>query len=100
MRTFYDCKTEEQKQELRDDMLLYIYNQVIATRNEVSDIQKRVKEIEQKLVYVGTTPEERQFVNVDGTVKLDAINNMCDNILALFDDKYESEVIEDGEIKG
>lgn len=100
MRTFYDCKTEEQKQALRDDMLQTMYYQVLATRSEVSDIQSRVKAIERKLVYVGATPEERKYINVDGSIKLDAINDMCDGVLALFGDKYVKEVIEDGKNEG
>ena len=31
--TFYECKTEEEKQKLRDSMLETIYYQTIATRN-------------------------------------------------------------------
>ena len=90
--TFYECKTEEEKQKLRDSMLETIYYQTIATRSEVSEIRARVKRIEQKLVYVGATPEERKFINVDGTIKLDAINETCNHILELFGDKYVSEV--------
>ena len=100
MRTFYDCKTEEQKQALRDDMLQTMYYQVIATRSEVAEIRAKVKAIEKKLVYVGATPEERKYINVDGSIKLDAINDMCDGVLALFGDKYVKEVIEDGKNEG
>ena len=100
MKTFYECKTEEEKQTLRDMMLETIYYQMIATRSEVSEIRAKVKAIERKLVYVGATPEERKFINVDGTIKLDAINETCDNILKLFGDKYISEVIEDGKDEG
>ena len=100
MKLFYECKTEEEKQALRDSMIETIYYQMIATRNEVSEIRAKVRKIEQKLVYVGDTPEERKFINVDGTIKLDAINETCDNILKLFGDKYVSEVIEDGKVEG
>lgn len=100
MKTFYDCKTEEERQALRDSMIETIYYQTIATRNEVSEIRAKVRKIEQKLVYVGATPEERKYINVDGTLKLDAINETCDNILKLFGDKYVSEVIEDGKVEG
>lgn len=100
MRTFYDCKTEEERQALRDDMLQTMYYQVIATRSEVSEIRAKVKAIERKLVYVGATQAERQYINVDGSIKLDAINDMCDGVLALFDDKYIKEVIEDGKNEG
>ena len=100
MKTFYDCKTEEERQALRDSMLETIYYQMIATRNEVAEIRSKVRKIEQKLVYVGATPEERKYINVDGTLKLDAINETCDNILKLFGDKYVSEVIEDGKVEG
>ena len=48
MKTFYECKTEEEKQELRDGMLETIYYQTIATRNEVSEIRAKVRKIEQK----------------------------------------------------
>lgn len=48
------------------------------------------------LVYVGATPEERKYINVDGTVKLEAINESCNNVLKLFGDKYVKEVIKDG----
>lgn len=84
MKLFYECKTEEERQELRDRMLENIYYQTVATRNEVSEIRENVKKIEQKLVYVGATQEERKYVNVDGTIKLDAINETCDNILKMF----------------
>lgn len=100
MKLFYECKTEEEKQTLRDMMLETIYYQMISTRNEVSEIRAKVRQIEQKLVYVGATPEERKYINVDGTLKLDAINETCDNILKLFGDKYVSEVIEDGKVEG
>lgn len=100
MKLFYECKTEEEKQEIRDRMLETIYYQMISTRSEVSEIRAKVRQIEQKLVYVGATPEERKFINVDGTIKLDAINETCDNILKLFGDKYVSEVIEDGKDEG
>lgn len=84
MKLFYECKTEEERQELRDRILETIYYQTVATRNEVSEIRENVKKIEQKLVYVGATPEERKYVNVDGTIKLDAIHETCDNILKMF----------------
>ena len=100
MKLFYECKTEAEKQKLRDDMLETIYYQTIATRNEVSEIRSRVKRIEQKLVYVGATEEERKYINVDGSIKLEAINETCDNILELFGDKYVKEVIEDGKDEG
>ena len=100
MKLFYECKTEEEKQEIRDRMLETIYYQTIATRSEVSEIRAKVRQIEQKLVYVGATPEERKYINVDGTIKLDAINETCDNILKLFGDKYVKEVIEDGKVEG
>ncbi len=100
MKLFYDCKTEEERQALRDDMLQTIYYQVIAMRNEVSDIQGRVKKMEQKLVYVGATPDERKYINVDGSIKLEAINEQCDNILNLFGDKYIDEVVDNGKIEG
>lgn len=89
--TFYDCKNEEERQKLRDDMLQTLYYQVIGMRSQVSDIESRVKRIEKKLVYVGATQEERKYLNVDGTLNLDAVNETCDNILALFGDKYIKE---------
>ena len=91
MKLFYECKTEEEKQTLRDMMLETIYYQMLATRNEVSEIRAKVRAIEQKLVYVGATQEERKYLNVDGTLNLDAINDTCDNILTLFGDKYIKE---------
>ena len=94
MKLFYECKTEEERQEIRDRMLETIYYQMLATRNEVSEIRAKVRKIEQKLVYVGATPEERKYINVDGTLKLDAINETCDNILKLFGDKYVNEVMD------
>ena len=94
MKTLYECKTEEERQALRDSMLETIYYQMIATRNEVAEIRSKVRKIEQKLVYVGATPEERKYINVDGTLKLDAINETCDNILKLFGDKYVNEVMD------
>lgn len=100
MKLFYECKTEEEKQKLRDNMLEMIYHQMIATRREVAEIRDRVRRMEQKLIYVGATPEERKYINVDGTIKLEAINETCDNILELFGDKYISEVIEDGKDEG
>lgn len=100
MKFFYECKTEEQKQELRDSMLEHMYHQMIATRSEVAEIRAKVRAIEQKLVYVGATKEERKYLNVDGTLKLEAINETCDNILELFGDKYVKEVIEDGKDEG
>ena len=100
MKTFYDCKTEEERKELRDGMLETIYYQMLATRNEVAEIRAKVRKIEQKLVYVGATPEERKYSSGDGTLKLDAINETCDNILKLFGDKQVSEVIEDGKDEG
>lgn len=99
--TFYDCKNEEERQKLRDDMLQTLYYQVIGMRSQVSDIESRVKKMEKKLVYVGATKEERKYLNVDGSLKLEAINETCDNILALFGDKYiKSEVVKNGEIEG
>lgn len=100
MKTFYECKNEEEKQTLRDMMLETIYYQMIATRSEVSEIRAKVRQIEQKLVYVGATPEERKYINVDGSIKLEAINETCDHILELFGDKYVKEVIEDGKDEG
>lgn len=99
---FYECKTEEQKQELRDNMLEHMYYQVIATRNEVASIKRCVERMEQKLVYVGATEEERKFLNVDGTLKYDAINESCDRVLALFGDKYvkETEVKDNASVNG
>ena len=92
MKLFYECKTEKEKQEIRDNMLETIYYQMLATRNEVSEIREKVRKIEQKLVYIGATPEERKFINVDGTIKLDKIKECCDNVSQLFEDKNVSEV--------
>lgn len=100
MRFIRECKTEEEKQELRDSMLEHMYHQVLGIRSEVSDIYSRLRRIEQKLVYVGATEDERKYINVDGSIKLDAINDMCDGVLALFGDKYVKEVIEDGKNEG
>lgn len=100
MKTFYECKTEEERQKLRDDMLQTIYYQVVGMREEVFEIKNRVRQIEQKLVYVGATPEERKYINVDGTIKLDAISESCNNVLELFGDKYIKEVIKDGKNEG
>lgn len=108
--TFFDCKNEEERQKHRDFMLEHMYHQVIAMRSEVCDIQTRVKAIEKKLVYVGATQEERKYLNVDGSLNLDAINDTCDGILALFGDKYikedkvenptPNEVTDNGKIEG
>lgn len=108
--TFFDCKNEEERQKHRDFMLEHMYHQVLCMRNEVTDIQSRVKAIERKLVYVGATQEERQFINVDGSIKLEAINEMCDGVLALFGEKYvkedkvenptPNEVTDNGKIEG
>ena len=97
MKTFYDCKTEEERQALRDSMIETIYYQMIATRNEVAEIRAKVRKIEQKLVYVGATKEERKYINVDGTLKLDAINETCDHILELFGDKYVNNEVKDND---
>ena len=88
MKTFYECKTEEEKQMLRDSMLKIMYYHTVNTRNDVLEILNKIKKIEQKLVYVGATPEERKYINVDGTIKYEAINETCDHILELFGDKY------------
>lgn len=98
---FYECKTEEQKQELRDEMLEHMYYQTLAARKEVADIKRCVERMEQKLVYVGATEEERKFLNVDGTLKYDAINESCDRVLALFGDKYvaENSAVKKAEVK-
>lgn len=88
MKNFYECKTNEEKQQVRDEMLEQMYYQMIATRREVSQIKDCVARMEQKLVYVGATPDERRFLNVDGSLNLDAVNDSCDRILELFGDKY------------
>ena len=36
LTSLYECKTEEERQELRDRMLETIYYEMLATRNEVS----------------------------------------------------------------
>lgn len=99
---FYECKTEEQKQELRDNMLEHMYYQMIATRSEVADIKRCVERMEQKLIYVGATEEERKFLNVDGTLNYDAINDNCEKVLALFGNKYmtETEVKDNASVNG
>ena len=53
-------------------------------KEQVTDIQKRVKDIEEKLVYVCATPEERKYLNIDGSINYDAINETCERILDLF----------------
>lgn len=91
MKNFYECKTNEEKQQVRDEMLEQMYYQMLATRREVSQIKDCVARMEQKLVYVGATPDERRFLNVDGSLNLDAVNDSCDRILELFGDKYAEE---------
>lgn len=88
MKNFYECKTNEEKQGLRDEMLEHMYYQMLAARREVSQIKNCVRRMEQKLIYVGATPDERRFLNVDGSLNLDAVNDSCDKILELFGDKY------------
>lgn len=99
---FYECKTEEQKQELRDEMLEHMYYQMLATRSEVASIKQCVERMEQKLIYVGATEEERKFLNVDGTLNYCAINDNCDKVIALFGDKYmtETEVKDNASVNG
>lgn len=98
MMNFINCKTEEEKQRLRDDMLNSIYYQTIATRNDVAEIKKRIERMEQKLVYVGATPEERKYLNIDGSINYDAINDTCDHVLELFGNKYIKDKDENNEI--
>ena len=100
MKTFANCETDYETNELRDRYIESMYCIVTDMREQVKDIQKRVKDIEQKLVYVGATPEERKYINVDGTIKLDAISESCNNVLELFGDKYIKEVIKDGKNEG
>lgn len=90
MKRLRECKTEKEKQELRDSMLETIYYQVLDTKSEVLSINARVRRIEEKLVYVGATQEERKFLNIDGSLDFDAINDSCDKIIELFkgDDNY------------
>ena len=98
MMNFINCKIEEEKQRLRDDMLNSIYYQTIATRNDVAEIKKRIERMEQKLVYVGATPEERKYLNIDGSINYDAINDTCDHVLELFGNKYIKDKDENNEI--
>ena len=88
MKTFKDCETDYEVNELRDRYIESLYCIVTDMREQVTDIQKRVKDIERKLVYVGATPEERKYINVDGSIKYDIINETCDHILDLFGDEF------------
>lgn len=97
MRSFIDCKTEKEKQELRDSMLQHMYYQLIATRSEVAYIKKTVKQIERKLNYVGATQEEREFLNADGTVNYGNIIDNCNRVIDLFEDKYKEDIDYDKE---
>lgn len=84
MKFFYECKTEKERQNLRDAMLETMYYQTLDIRSEVSSINARVRRIEEKLIYVGATQEERKFLNTDGSLNFDAINDNCDKIIELF----------------
>lgn len=91
MKNLYECKTNEEKQKLRDEMLEHMYYQMLAARREVSQIKNCVDRMEQKLIYVGATSEERKFLNVDGSLNVDAVNDSCDNVLGLFGTEYMEE---------
>lgn len=44
MKLFRECKTEEEKQLLRDEMLEHMYHQVLAMHNKVSFMERAMKE--------------------------------------------------------
>lgn len=44
-RFIRECKTEAERQDLRDSMLEHMYYQVLGTRADVADIKKMITEI-------------------------------------------------------
>lgn len=44
MKHMVECKTEEERQKLRDEMLEHMYYQVLAIHHKVSVIEKIMKE--------------------------------------------------------
>lgn len=81
MRRFmYECKTEQEKQELRDYYLETIYHQTIIQNSTLKEIQEQLKEIRQHMDYLDLDEDERKYANEDGSANYDAIIELCGRI--------------------
>lgn len=78
---FRECKTEEERQEIRDYYLETLYHQTITQNGTLSNIQERLNRIEDKIdrisklqldAYYGVTDNSERGMNFD------AISALCE----------------------
>ena len=70
----YECKTEEERQELRDKHTEVTYHQTIIQNGTLDKILERLKRIEDKVDMISKMQLEEHFETISGA-----------DILALFD---------------
>ena len=88
---FDECKTQEEKQNQMEHyieaMYLHLVNQsgILSEINaKLTTVVDKVNATHTKLNYVGATEDERQFLNNDGTLNVESVNKLCDDILEEF----------------
>lgn len=58
----YECKTEEERQQLRDHYLEVLYHQNIRQTASLTNMQERLKKLEEKIDLISRRQIEAQFL--------------------------------------
>lgn len=79
-RFFHECKTEEERQKLRDHYLETVYHQTIIQNTTLSKIQEQLSDIRRHMDYLAMSEDTRKYINEDKTMNFEAIAELLGQV--------------------
>lgn len=88
-----NCVTDEERNEVRDQMIEEIYNKLCGIESDIWHIKKVIDKIENKVIYLSANKKLRKFLNEDGTIDIfkDKVYRHSHELLELF--KFKEAVL-------
>ena len=77
MKLFRECKTEEEKQLLRDEMLEHMYHQALECHHKIAQVKDMIDDLRIHIDFLSLPAEVRKYKNEDGSINRDAFIELC-----------------------